>query len=114
MESNDFNILVKRFFGQRATQRTYARETKVFTAILYETFPLRCGLDGEHGTFTAGIETAGGSYLTTFFGKHASFNSDAESIIKSLTLIDEWCRLHLPDKFLARYEAAFADRVDEN
>ncbi len=108
MNSDEFYDLVIGYFGRRAIQKAYVDETRVFTCTLYETFRLRCGLDGEHGTFGAGIESAGGSYLTTFFGEHASFNSDSESIIKSLTLIDEWCRLHLTDKFLERYEARLA------
>lgn len=47
----------------------------------------------------------------TFFGEDLSLNSDRESILANLRMIDEWCRLRLPDKFLERYEAALAAKT---
>lgn len=38
----------------------------MYTCTLYETFRFTCGLDGEHGAFSAGIEWAPEKYLTTF------------------------------------------------
>jgi len=112
MDSDTFHTLVKGFFGRRATGRTYDPVSTVFTCVLYETFPFKCGLDGEHGSFSAGIESVSGRYLTTFFGEWLSFDSDSESIAKSLAIVDEWCRLHLSDKFLERYEAGIAAKPE--
>ncbi len=106
MQVAEFFDLVDDYFGPRAINKGFAQSTTEFTATLYETFRLTCSLGGEHGEFGAGIETASGRYLGTFFNERLSLNSDPESILKSLGIIDEWCRLHLPDKFLERYEAA--------
>jgi hypothetical protein len=105
MNAQEFYDLVSSYFGPRVTQEGYAEATRVYTGTLYETFRVRCGLDGDHGEFGAGIECADAS-LTTFLNRRLSLNSDAESILASLQVVDEWCRLHLPDKFLERYEAA--------
>ena len=42
-----------------------------------------------------------------FFGVHLSPNSDDASIKANLDIVDEWCRLQLPDKFLERYDASY-------
>ncbi len=113
MESQEFYELVSGYFGAKAIQKSFTRSTGVFTCTLYESFRFECGLDGEHGTFTGGIEFAPDKYFTTFFDQDLSLNTDSDSILRNLQVVDEWCRLRLPDKFLQRYEAALASRDDE-
>jgi len=113
MDSKEFLDLVDGIFGAKATQIGYARARMVYTCTLYETFRFKCGLDGEHGEFGAGIEWAPDNYLTTFLGQRLSLNRDRQSVLESLRVVDEWCRLHLPDKFLERYEAALAESDSE-
>ena len=36
-----------------------------------------------------------------------SLNSDEESIKQSLHIVDDYCRLRLPDKFLEAYDKAY-------
>jgi hypothetical protein len=112
MNSDDFYDLVADFFGPRATQLAYVEPPIVVTCTLYESFRFTCGLDGEHGEFGAGVLFAPDHYFTTFFGEDLSLNSDRESILASLRLVDEWCRLRLPDKFLERYDAALASNTN--
>ena len=45
--------------------------------------------------------------IIEFLGKICSLNSDAESIKESLQIIDNYCRLRLPDKFLDAYYKAY-------
>jgi len=45
--------------------------------------------------------------ITEFLGKSCSLNSDEESIKQSLQMIDDYCRLRLPDKFLEAYYQAY-------
>jgi len=106
METAEFFDLVEDFFGARATAKGFDKADAEFTATLYETFRVTCGLGGEHGEFGAGIVSGSGALLTTFFGAGLSLNSDRESILASLQIVDDWCRLHLPDVFLTRYEKA--------
>ncbi|MFW8745140.1 hypothetical protein [Mesorhizobium japonicum] len=104
MKTAEFFDLIEEFFGPRA-EATDSSGAE-FTGILYETFAVRCALGGDHGEFGASIETASGARLNTFFGQRLSLNDDRDSILSSLKTIDEWCRLHLPDEFLDRYETA--------
>jgi hypothetical protein len=78
MDTAEFFDLVEGFFGGRATAKGFDTASAEFTATLF----------------------------TTFFGRGVSLNSDKESILTSLQIVDEWCRLHLPEKFLERYDAA--------
>lgn len=112
MESDEFRDLVDGFFGPRATQVEYSASTVVWTGTLYESFVFQCGLNGPYGTFGGGIQIAPGEFFTTFLGTSLSLNSDRDSVLSSLRLVDEWCRLRLPDKFLERYEAGLL-RDDE-
>ena len=53
--------------------------------------------------------------ITEFLGKRCSLNSDVQSIKKSLQIIDDYCRLRLPDKFLdAYYKAYVLDEYENN
>jgi hypothetical protein len=54
MESAEFRDLVGDFFGRRATQTSFSPSTLNWSGTLYETFPFRCGLNGEHNTFNGG------------------------------------------------------------
>lgn len=110
MQTAEFFDLVEDFFGPRAVEKAFEVSEARVTVTLYETFRVTFGLDGDHGQFGAGIEIGSGSYLGTFFGRSLSLNSDQDSILQSLKVIDEWCRLHLPDKFLERYDAGLAGR----
>lgn len=99
--------LVKDFFGYKANMRYFDSKTKDVTCILYDSFWLRCSLDDQYGRFGAGLEVGKEGIITEFLGKRCSLNSDAESIKKSLQIIDDYCRLRLPDKFLDAYYEAY-------
>lgn len=47
-----------------------------------------------------------------FLGNHCSLNSDRKSIEDSLKIIDDYCRLRLPDKFLDAYYKAYCMQED--
>jgi len=106
MESRDFFNLVRDYFGDKVTDEVVVHSTSVYRCTLYESFKFECGLDGEHGEFGGGIEYFPGKFYTNFFGQRLSMNDAPESILADLHIVDEWCRLRLPDKFLERYEAA--------
>ncbi|KGJ71729.1 hypothetical protein GY21_20195 [Cryobacterium roopkundense] len=101
MNGDEFLALVRDFFGAKATQVTVDPSGSVATCVLYDSFVFTCGLNGEHGTFTGGIEYDTGKYLTVFLNERLSFNTDRESILRNLQIVDRYCRLRLPDKFLA-------------
>lgn len=80
---------------------------KVVTCILYDSFWLICSLDDQYGRFGAGLEIGEKGVITDFLGKRCSLNSDEKSIRESLKIIDDYCRLRLPDKYLDAYYHAY-------
>lgn len=106
--------LVKEFFGYKASMRYLNSSTKEVVCILYDSFWLKCSLDDRYGRFEAGLEIGKEGYITEFLGKTCSLNSDSESIKKSLQVIDDYCRLRLPDKFLEAYYKAYVTSLYED
>ena len=74
---------------------------------MYDSFWLRCNLNDQYGRFGAGLEIGKEGIIIEFLGEICSLNSDAESIKESLQIIDNYCRLRLPDKFLDAYYKAY-------
>lgn len=106
MESGEFFTLIRDYFGAKIVDEAVDHSAVVLRCTLYESFKFECGLNGEHGEFGGGIEYFPGKFYTNFFGQRLSRNDDRDSILANLRLVDEWCRLRLPDKFLERYETA--------
>lgn len=103
--------LLEDFFGYKANMRylaPIAPNVGKVACILYDSFWLECRLDDQHNRFNAGIilENEEG-ILTNFLGKQCLPNSDEESIKQSLQIVDDYCRLRLPDKFLEAYYYAY-------
>ena len=103
MNVDELYDLVKEFFGYKAKMRFINYETKEVACILYDSFWLKCDLDDQYGRFGAGLEMGKEGVITEFLRKRCSLNSDVQSIKKSLQIIDDYCRLRLPDKFLDAY-----------
>ena len=100
--------LIKDFFGYKANMRYINSKTNEVASILYDSFWLKCNLDDQYGRFGAGIVLGDGEgVITEFLGKRCSLNSDEKSIKESLQIIDDYCRLRLPDKFLDAYYKAY-------
>ncbi|WP_035880373.1 hypothetical protein, partial [Cryobacterium sp. MLB-32] len=59
-----------------------------------------CGYEEQTSMFSAVIHVGPGRVTGSFLGRSASMNSDRESIGDSLVLVDEYCRLRLPRKYL--------------
>lgn len=105
----DLYNLVKNLFDYKCKMIGIDSEKMEVNAILYDSFFLKCNIDDRYGRFGAGICFGEQEYtITEFLGQRCSLNSDAESIKHSLQIIDEYCRLRLPDKFLDAYFKAYA------
>ena len=103
MNVDELYIFVKEYYGYKAQMLSYNSETKEVECLLYDSFCMKCGVNVQNGRFGAEIETGGKFAITEFLGKKCSVNSDKESIKNSLKIIDEYCRLRLPDRFLDAY-----------
>ena len=107
MDVKELYNLVENFFGYKAKMRALHSVKKEVTCILYDSFLLTCGLDDRYGMFRAGLVIGKDDMITEFLGKTCSLNSDEESIKQSLQIIDDYCCLRLPDKFLEAYDHAY-------
>lgn len=111
MSIEELYDLIEDFYGYKVKMRFYNSKTDEVACILYDSFWLNCGLDNQYGLFEAGIVIGNGAgVITEFFGKNCSLNSDVNSIKNSLQIIDEYCRLRLPDKFLDVYDRIYSDK----
>lgn len=108
MDINKLYDLVETFFGYKTNMLYLDTEKKEVACILYNAFLFKCNLDDRYGRFGAeivfGIQEA---TITEFLGKRCSLNSDEKSIRDSLQIVDDYCRLRLPDKFLEAYNKAY-------
>ena len=99
--------LIEDYYGYKIHMRSLNSDTKEVVGILYDAFILKCDINDRYGRFGAGIDIGNEGTISVFLGKHCSLNSDEKSIKDSLKLIDEYCRLRLPDKFLDAYYKAY-------
>lgn len=107
MNVDELYDLVEDFFGYKAKMKYLNSTTKEVACILYDSFWLKCDLNDQYGRFEAGLEIGQEGMITEFLGKRCSLNSDVKSIKKNLQIIDDYCRLRLPDKFLEEYYKAY-------
>ncbi len=109
MDRDEFYQLVEDFYGSKSYTKSKRSDIIEIQCTLYDSFFLVCGID-EDGTFRAGMEIGDTEMLERFLGKRCSTRSDAESIKESLQLIDDYCCLRLPSKYLDEYEKVYASR----
>lgn len=103
MELKKLYTLIEDFYGYKCNMRGINSKTNEVYCILYDSFLLKCSLDDCYGRFGAGLFIGEDTVITEFLGRRCSLNSDEQSIKESLQIIDEYCRLRLPDKFLKAY-----------
>ena len=105
--AEQLNAIVTDFFGYKAKNIENIEEKEV-RCILYDAFQFRCDVQDEHGRFGAAIIAEGEGYtICDMLGKSPSLNSDVCEIEKSLQIVDRYCRMRLPNKYLNAYEEAY-------
>jgi hypothetical protein len=108
VELAELYLLVKRFYGYKSKMLYGNTETLEAACVLYDSFLFKCNINDRYGRFGAGI-VLGETYITDFLGEKCSLNSDEKSIRQSLQIVDDYCRLRLPDKFLQAYDEAYKE-----
>jgi len=99
--------LIKNSFGGRVSIPLVNSDTGEVTFILYESFLFKCGIDSRYGRFGLAM-MVDGIAVRTFFGKRVTMDNDPDAIQSSLQEIDRFCRLRLPEPFLAEFDAAIS------
>jgi hypothetical protein len=101
--------LLKKFFGSKVSDIQISKEEEI-TCVLYDAFVFKCDLNERYGCFRGRLMMDSIFSLSTLFNKTFSLDSDEESVITNFRMIDEYCRLRLPDKFLKRYECTEGEK----
>ena len=114
MNVEELYDLVENYYGYKVKMRYQNSRTREVGAILYDAFCLKCSLDDRYGRFCAGIVVGKEGVIRKFLGKECSMNSDEESIKNSLKIIDDYCRMRLPDKYLEAYHKAYVEDLYED
>jgi len=110
MDEKELYQIVFGFFGYKCRMQNFDPGKMEVACILYDTFLLKCKLNSRNDRF--GCEISLGNDLVTiteFLGKHCFLDHDVESIKNSLKMVDDYCRLRLPDKFIEAYFQAYAE-----
>lgn len=105
MEFEEFSNLIIEYFGYKLSFHCLDYDTKTIECVLYESFALELSIGDRYGVFGASIMLGNSKHsLTSVLGKEISLNSDLNSIKSNLEIIDIYCRLRLPDKFLVEFD----------
>lgn len=107
MDARNLCYLMEDYYGYKISM-TYVNLKSEAVGILYDSFYVKCFFDEEQKIFNGGISYGESEPLITeFLGKKCLSGCDEESIKKSLQIIDDYCRLRLPDKYLDAYYQAY-------
>jgi hypothetical protein len=101
--------IIEDFWGDRISNSYYDSGDISATCLLYDAITFECSI--KDAQFKGGVMLDSEHMVSTFFGKPLSTDSDIESIKSNLTMVDEYCRLRLPDKFLKKYEETCHDEL---
>ncbi|MBM7541219.1 hypothetical protein [Amphibacillus cookii] len=110
MEIHKLYEIVETFFSYKADMLYINTNENEVACMLYNSFLFKCNLDERYGTFGAGIVCGNQeANITEFLGETCSLNSDEQSVKESLKIVDNYCKLRLPDKFLEAFEEAYKE-----
>lgn len=107
MDVKELSSFLKDYYGYKIKKMSlYSKENKVL-GILYDSFCFRCSCNNKENRFEAVIYLGDANHvISEFFGKIGVCSIDEKKIKQILKIIDDYCRLRLPDKFLeAHYKA---------
>ncbi|MFV0394901.1 MAG: hypothetical protein ACK5LC_10980 [Coprobacillaceae bacterium] len=104
LKLNDIYHLMVDFFGTKVSAPYINSVEQEITVILYDSFVFRFGIDERYQLFKGGILLDNKHLVTSFFGEKISINNDKKTILSNFKLVDKYCRLRLPDKFLKEYD----------
>ena len=106
-ERLDFDQLIRvirTYSGSSIRIESADFENQELLLIFYDAMLVKCNIDLQYGRFGIAVVISEGTLVRDLFGEAFSQNNDEASIRASLSNVDEYCRLRLPDKYLDAYE----------
>ncbi len=97
--------IIENYLGYKVKNTAIDVDRKSLFYFCYDSFELKFSLGERYGEFGASMAMGNGYVgLASILGKRLSLNSDEKSVIENLRIIDEYCRLRLPDKYLEEFD----------
>ena len=97
-------MLLLDFFGEKVQNPFIDTDKMEIDCILYGSFIFKFGIEIPKGNFKGGIFLDSQHVVNNFQGEELSLTNTKESVLNNFKIIDLYCRLRLPDKFLSVYE----------
>lgn len=97
---------IEKFYGPKSQIQGVSPATGQLTFALYDAFVFGAGIDTQTGVFGLGLILSDGSSLNTLLGNEVRLDNEESNIRAALDNADEYCRLRLPEKYLAAHERA--------
>ena len=115
MEALDLYWFIREYFDYKICMMFYDSEKNEVEGILYESFFLVWHIDSSSNEFIGELRYGDSDHvITEFLGKKCVGKLEYKSIQKGLDIIDNYCRLKLPDKFLdAHYKAYVLSQYED-
>lgn len=95
--------LLESFFIDKGTILSINSDENEIYCLLYDSFVFVCGIEHPRNNFKGAILIDNKYAQKVFFGEKISLNNTREDIIKSFELVDKYCQLRLPDKYLEEF-----------
>ncbi|XKM13544.1 hypothetical protein RCS94_11045 [Orbaceae bacterium ac157xtp] len=95
--------LVDYYFKDKGRIISVLTDEQEINCILYDSFIFKCGIEEPRNNFKGAIMINNKYAQITFFGESISLNNTREDIIKNFELVDKYCQLRLPDKYLEAF-----------
>ena len=105
MDLKEYSRLVESYYKLKLTFHIINYDTNTIECILYNSFYLEFSIAKESGDYSFAIAVGNQMYRPSkVIGQDIILDGDLESIITSMDIIDKYCRLRLPDKFLEEFD----------
>ena len=106
---------VRDFYGYKIEMLFINETEKSIGGILYDSFFVMWHIDKSLNEFRAELRYGDSDHvITEFLGRKCVGKLKHKSIQKGLDIIDDYCRLRLPDKFLdAHYKAYVLSQYED-
>lgn len=104
VEFEELLELIKNYFKQKKNGKVISIRSvgNSINCLFYNSFIFKCEIEEPRNNFAAALFIEGIA-IVEFFGEKISLNNTEEDILKSLELVDKYCQLRLPDKYLQEY-----------
>lgn len=99
--------MILKFYGRRVTLHSIDSETHHISFVLYDAIAVKAHVDPHDSSLSVAIPLAAGVQVSSPLRRSTTFCEGESQIREALRVIDDYCRLRLPDEYLEAFESSF-------